>query len=1183
MLKILVLALVAVVWGPRAGEASFLDDFESPTSVNYTGSNSYGSGGSFTVSGGKLNITVGNDNTFSVMTSDAVGFTTGETLSLEVPASSGNHDVFMMCSTTAGQPDGSSTFGFRFRRDGAEYARMNLYPGGIIANTLDPSPDKPATLLVKRISDIDFEYSIKIEGAQTQLGSFTLPSLAGIYNLHIGAQAYKQTSDVFTFDNLSIRSSRIHNITKDIWYGSIQLSIDGASNGDQIEVAPGTYTEAINFNGKAVRLYSSGGPGVTIINGTGNYHVVQCVSGEDANTIIEGFTITGGNANGSDANNWCGAGMFNFTSSPTITNCTFSNNTAGNFGGGIYNENTSSPTVTNCTFSNNAAYYGGGMYNSYTNPTVTNCRFVSNTAGLLGGGMHNEHSYPTVTNCSFIGNTAYAHGGGIMNNYGKGDFGGVFFIVNCSFIKNSAVEWGGGCCNANTAPCFVNCTFSGNTASDGGGTYNAVNTTMTATNCIYWGDMPNEIVNNSSTTIVNYSDVEGGWVGTGNIDADPIFTDVNGRLSPGSPCIDAGDNSTVTKAIDLDGNPRIIDGDGNGKATVDMGAYEIPNANAGITGIKGTVVEVDSAGKVSGPLAGAVVTLSGQETAMTVTDSNGNFSFLNISAGDYTVTIAKSDYYGVDSKIYIGENEILHEVFQLAYKSASQSPVGYDFVSPDGRHFIAGIPGNIKFEITVAWNGSAGDVNFCIGNDCYPATVIDLGGGLAKASLTIPATSIANAFSKLAIDVVNGEGQHTYINTDVRFHPVPEIVSFWYKDVIPWIPSGSSLLYSEEGSWEWNLPFKAKDVSLTALAYLNRGLKYDLKSGTFSGSFGGAGAIGVKWPVEGIKILGEGKLGLVGTLDICLGDEQFDIDITPGWQVSFTGKAGVEVPLVVLVEVIFPPAKPSVDTMLEIPALGDLIQALKVRQYYILGIGAKGEYNDLESGDCFLGSTKVDVSGTFGIEIQLMVDAGNVQIGVYAGGTGSPNFEICPDFKFNSVIINAYVGVYAKTWWFKVSKRYGCTIQIGGSSETKALSAQMLGTASEPDVTWELASDSLKRWGPANRPVGSAIREQAFTSKAGGAGSEAQTIAENVIDTASPSVVSDASQTMLLFSLHDVSKPDPCASDIGTFISTGGGAWSAGRIADDSASDFVAKVMSVGSDSYLAAWERISGDVYGLR
>jgi hypothetical protein len=93
----------------------------------------------------------------------------------------------------------------------------------------------------------------------------------------------------YTVDMGAYEFYPIHNITQDSWYYSIQVSIDDADDGDQIEVGPGTYSEAINFNGRAVRLYSIGGPDVTTIDANGiagAYHVVQCVSGEDANTIL---------------------------------------------------------------------------------------------------------------------------------------------------------------------------------------------------------------------------------------------------------------------------------------------------------------------------------------------------------------------------------------------------------------------------------------------------------------------------------------------------------------------------------------------------------------------------------------------------------------------------------------------------------------------------------------------------------------------------------------------------------------------------------------------------------------------------------------------------------------------------------------------------------------------------------
>jgi hypothetical protein len=298
----------------------------------------------------------------------------------------------------------------------------------------------------------------------------------------------------------------------------------------------------------------SGDIGVSGDNSDNSYHVV---TGADDATI-DGFTITGGNADSGGAGNG-GGGMYNDSSSPIVTSCTFSGNVA-SAGGGMYNG--SSPTVTNCTLSGNSAGSGGGMYNeSYSSPTVTNCTFSGNSAGS-GGGMHNNsHSSPTVTSCTFSGNTAADYGGGMAN------YGAFPTVTNCTFSGNSAADFGGGM---------------GNSTSE-----TAVSGIAYLANCILWGDTDssgaNEISGYLFHTHVSYSVVQGGFTGDGNIDLDPLFVHddpyagvVDLHLQEGSPCIDTGSNDAVPEDLttDLDGNPRIVDGNDETTATVDMGAYE---------------------------------------------------------------------------------------------------------------------------------------------------------------------------------------------------------------------------------------------------------------------------------------------------------------------------------------------------------------------------------------------------------------------------------------------------------------------------------------------------------------------------------------------------------------------------------------------------------------------------------
>ena len=338
---------------------------------------------------------------------------------------------------------------------------------------------------------------------------------------------------------------------------TLQNALGAAGTGDEIWVAEGTYKPGALITAtfqltSGVALYGgfagsessleerdwtvhetilSGDIGTPDDTSDNSYHVVTG-SGTNDTAVLDGFAIRGGHAAGPSTSQQCGGGMFNEGGSPTLGNVTFSGNSASMDGGGMDNWN-SSPTLVNVTFS-------------------------GNSASLDGGGMENwDNSSPTLVNVTFSGNSA---------------------------------ECGGGMINYNSSPTLVNVTFSGNSAdSGGGGMYNS-DSSPALTNCILWGNTAPagpQIYNSSSTPTISYSDIQGGYSGTGNIDADPLFVrnpdpgdgdwttpgdndygDL--RLQLTSPAIDVGDNTAVPVGIttDLDGNPRISNG------VVDMGAYE---------------------------------------------------------------------------------------------------------------------------------------------------------------------------------------------------------------------------------------------------------------------------------------------------------------------------------------------------------------------------------------------------------------------------------------------------------------------------------------------------------------------------------------------------------------------------------------------------------------------------------
>jgi hypothetical protein len=255
---------------------------------------------------------------------------------------------------------------------------------------------------------------------------------------------------------------------------------------------------------------------VTILSGeigaAGNadnaYHVVRAAS-LTSTAVLDGFTITGGNADGpapdlvgggmfSDSSSPTlmnltfsgntalnhGGGMYNYMSSPTLTKVTFSSNIANDSGGGMYNDAGSDPVLTNVTFGDNRALNNaGGMFNSASSPELSDVTFSANIASDAGGGMYNSDSDPELTNLIFTGNIAGEDGGGMLNWFSSPE------LTNATFSNNTAEASGGGMYNSGSSPALTNVALINNTAQDrGGGMFNENGSSPALMNVTFHGN-----------------------------------------------------------------------------------------------------------------------------------------------------------------------------------------------------------------------------------------------------------------------------------------------------------------------------------------------------------------------------------------------------------------------------------------------------------------------------------------------------------------------------------------------------------------------------------------------------------------------------------------------------------------------------------------------------------------------
>lgn len=417
---------------------------------------------------------------------------------------------------------------------------------------------------------------------------------------------------------------------------SIQAAIDAANTGDIIMVAPQTYYEAINFNGKRIQLHSTDGPDVTIIDATGlDASAVTFANNEDIHTAIKGFTITGGTGT-LVATHRYGGGIYIYMSNPIIVNCNITGNSSDEGGavyllqsnsyfsdcningnaclqhGGAVHCKSSNITILDCSIMENTAAIGAGIYNYLSSPVIINTFIQNNIAYEYGGGIYNDRgSNPYLEYCKIISNQSRIDGGGIYNchfcspqfvngmikaNLAANDGGGMYNlqsypeITQSIMVKNSANNKGGAVFNfQNSEPVITNCTIVYNYAYSAGGGIHNWDSYPIITNSILWhNSIKNISTEGVGLPVITYTNIEQGYYGEGNIDADPMLKDPdnsNYKLTNGSPCIDAGNNNVinldpVTMVTDLDGNYRLRNDPGKyklGKGNspiVDIGAYE---------------------------------------------------------------------------------------------------------------------------------------------------------------------------------------------------------------------------------------------------------------------------------------------------------------------------------------------------------------------------------------------------------------------------------------------------------------------------------------------------------------------------------------------------------------------------------------------------------------------------------
>ncbi|ALN60952.1 leupeptin-inactivating enzyme 1 [Lysobacter antibioticus] len=434
-------------------------------------------------------------------------------------------------------------------------------------------------------------------------------------------------------------------------YPTIQAAINAAVAGDTVLVSPGSYPERLNYDGKAITVISEGGPAATVIDGGNSGNVLVFDSGEGPAARLEGFTIKNGRAS-------FGAGIDILAASPSIVGNIFDTNTqtAGGYGAAI-GGNGSSALIERNIFRNNSCdsqhLSGVITFVNGSSPDIVNNLIVDNPCRAITITLPSGNS-PQVSNNTIVGNRTGIKVSAQVNS--------TLHLYQNNILAGNAVGF-------------------------------EITNGSAANNPLF----KNNLVFNNTSNYVGVTDQTGI---NGNLSADPLFVAPaagNYHITAGSPAVDAGATADFLPETDIDGEKRVIDGNGDGVHSVDIGADELkvlypPVADFTLAATELKVVFTDTSTDRDGAIASHLWDFGDGSQS---TEMHPEHTYP--ASGTYTVTLTVTDNDGASHSV----SKQVAVSGKTFFENAGDYPI-LDLRSVESPIVVSGVSGNAPATLKVA-------------------------------------------------------------------------------------------------------------------------------------------------------------------------------------------------------------------------------------------------------------------------------------------------------------------------------------------------------------------------------------------------------------------------------------------------------------------------------------------------